>query len=50
MAREARNSTTGKVIQQSNRMTAGKIYVPTKLRAQVTTVNTSSGTRLSNKK
>ena len=50
MARQAKNSTTGKVIQQSNRMTAGKIYVPTSLRAHVTNVKTSSGTRLSHKK
>ena len=50
MEKQAKNSTTGKVFQQSNRMTATKIYVPTKLRAHVTTVRNSSGTRLSIKK
>jgi hypothetical protein len=50
MSRQVKNSITGKVILQSNRMTAGKIYVPTKLRAHVPTVQTSSGTRLSSKK
>ena len=49
MSKQARNTTAGKVIQQSNRMTASKIYVPTQIRAQVTTVKTSSGTRLSSK-
>lgn len=50
MTKNSRNSVTGKVIAQSNRMTAISIYVPAKLRGQVTTKSTTSGTRLSGKR
>lgn len=49
MAKDSKSSVTGRVIAQSNRMTAKSIYVPAKLRSQVTTKSTASGTRLSSK-
>lgn len=50
MSKHVRNTATGKIIAQSNRVTSKTIYVPTKLRAHVQTKPTSSGTRLSKAK
>jgi hypothetical protein len=41
---------TSKIIAQSNAYTSTTIYVPTKLRGQLETKSTSSGTRLATKK
>jgi len=49
MAKQTRHSATGRIISTSTKVSAGKVYVPTKLRPHVSTVKTSSGTKLAKK-